>query len=522
MKKIENTKTLSGIEIPVVSEPIVVNHPPPGTYPYTRGPYKTMYRGRLWTMRQYSGYSTAEDTNNRFKLLLERGQTGLSTAFDLPTQMGYDSDDEMALGEVGKVGVAIDTVDDMKQLFDGIDLSKVSTSMTINAPAMILLAMYAVTAEENGVDPSKIRGTIQNDILKEYIARGTYIYPPEPSMRLITDIFEYCSSHFPKFNTISISGYHVREAGSTAVQELAFTLANAREYVRSALAAGLDIDKFATRLSFFFNSHNDFFEEIAKFRAARRMWAVMMKEEFGATAEKAMMLRFHTQTAGSTLTAQQPDNNIARVTIQALAAVLGGTQSLHTNSKDEALALPTDESAITALRTQQIIAFESGVAKTADPLAGSYYVEWLTDKLEEEARKLIAEIEEIGVLKAISEGIIQAKIHESAYDHEKKLQSKERIVVGVNEFQEDEDVEPDLLKVDDSVAADQIQRLHTIKENRDQAKVENLLAELKQAAEGDDNLFPIVIRAVRARATIGEISNTLRDVFGKYRPSFNL
>jgi methylmalonyl-CoA mutase N-terminal domain/subunit len=473
-------------------------------------------------MRQYSGYSTAKDTNSRFRLLLDQGQTGLSTAFDLPTQMGYDSDDPMALGEVGKVGVAIDTVEDMKILFDQIDLSRVSTSMTINAPAMILLAMYAVVAEEAGVDVSQIKGTIQNDILKEYIARGTYIFPPAQSMRLITDIFEYCASHFPKFNTISISGYHIREAGSTAVQELAFTLVNAREYVRAALKAGLDIDSFGQRLSFFFNAHNEFFEEIAKFRAARTMWAKMMKEEFGAADPKAMMLRFHTQTAGSSLTAQQPDNNIARVTIQAMAAVLGGTQSLHTNSKDEALALPTDDSAVTALRTQQVIAHESGVAKTADPLAGSYFVEMLTQKMEDEAWKLIKEIEGIGVLQAIQSGIIQSKIHDSAYEHEKKLASKERIIVGVNEFIMDKSVHPDLLRVDDAIANDQINLLKQVRHTRDQTQVDAILTQLQEAAATDENLFPIVLDAVRARASIGEICHTLRSIFSTYTPSFTL
>jgi len=403
-------KTLSNIKIPEKSNSkmssSVLEQSDAGEFPFTRGVYPTMYRGRKWTMRQYSGFSTAVETNKRFHLLLKRGQTGLSTAFDLPTQMGLDSDDPLSEGEVGKVGVAIDTVEDMRQLFEGIDLSKISTSMTINAPAIILLAMYAVVAEESGIDPKLISGTIQNDILKEYVASGTYIFPPKPSMRLITDIFEYCSEKYPKFNTISISGYHIREAGSTAVQELAFTLANAREYVRAAIMKGLDIDKFAPRLSFFFNAHNDFLEEISKFRAARRMWAKMMRDEFHAKNEKSMRLRFHTQTGGSTLTAQQPENNIVRVTLQALAAVMGGTQSLHTNSMDEALALPTDKAATIALRTQQIIAEESGVTNFIDPFGGSYYIEWLTDQLEEKASDLIRQVEEIGVLEAINQGFI--------------------------------------------------------------------------------------------------------------------
>lgn len=516
-------KTLSGIEPSVFQDKSTEsNLNPPGEYPYIRGIYPTMYQGRLWTMRQYSGFSTAKETNQRFKLLLEKGQTGLSVAFDLPTQMGYDSDDPLVKGEIGKVGVAIDTVEDMKLLFNEIDLSKVSTSMTINAPAMILLAMYAVCAEETGVEPSSIRGTIQNDILKEYIARGTYIFPPEASMRLITNTFEYCAKEFPKFNTISISGYHIREAGSTAIQEIAFTLTNAREYVRAALSAGLDIDVFAKRLSFFFNAHNDFFEEIAKFRAARKMWAEMMKDEFNAKDEKSHMLRFHTQTAGSSLTAQQPENNVIRVTLQALAAVLGGTQSLHTNSKDEALALPSDSSAITALRTQQIIAHESGVVNSADPLGGSYYVEWLTEELETKAWKLIKEIESIGVLKAISTGVIQNKIHESAYQHEKLLENKERVIVGVNQYQQDKYEIPDLLKISDSVSEEQIRRLQETRTKRDQSKVDNILVEIIEAAKSEINLFPLIMDAVRERASLGEITNALVSVFGRYRPTFTL
>lgn len=510
--------TSSGIKIPPFLQKYDVNLPAPGEYPFTRGVYPTMYRGRKWTMRQYSGFSTAEETNRRFHLLLERGQTGLSVAFDLPTQMGLDSSDPRTEGEVGKVGVAIDTVEDMKLLFQGIDLSKISTSMTINAPAMVLLAMYIVVAEEDGVDPTEISGTIQNDILKEYIARGTYIFPPEPSMRLITNIFEYCSKHHPKFNTISISGYHIREAGATAVQELAFTLANAKAYVRAAVDAGLDVDAFAPRLSFFFNAHNDFLEEIAKFRAARRMWAKIMKEEFGAKKPKSMMLRFHTQTAGSTLTAQQPENNIVRVTLQALAAVLGGTQSLHTNSMDEALALPTDKAATIALRTQQIIAEESGVPNTIDPLGGSYYIEWLTDKLEEEATQLIEEVEKIGVLEAISSGMIQRAIQESAYRYQLEIDSKKRKIVGVNSYVQEEDLDFDILEVDEKIRDEQIKRIEAIKAQRDNEAVTNALHSLREACRGTDNLFPYVIDAVRARCTIGEICGTMKEVFGTYLP----
>ncbi len=517
-------KTHSGINIPTYldSYPESLGKDLPGEFPYTRGIYPLMYRERIWTMRQYSGFSTAKETNTRFKMLLKGGQSGLSVAFDLPTQMGYDSDNPIVAGEIGRVGVAIDTVEDVKRLFDGIDLSEVSTSMTINAPAMILLAMYIVTTEESGLDSSVIRGTIQNDILKEYTSRGTYIFPPEQSMRLITDTFAYCSKNHPKFNTISISGYHIREAGSTAVQELAFTLVNAREYVRSALQVGLDIDVFAKRLSFFFNAHNDFFEEIAKFRAARRMWANMTKNEFGAKHPKSMMLRFHTQTAGSSLTAQQPENNIVRVTMQALAAVLGGSQSLHTNSKDEALALPSDSSVITALRTQQIIADESGVPNSVDPLGGSYYIEWLTDQLEEKAWELIKEIEEIGVIKAISKGIIQSKIHDSAYEHEKLLKSKERIIVGVNKFKQEKFQIPELHKIDEKVEREQINRLRDIKKSRNQQEVDQALNNIINTAKGEENLFPTVLQAVRSRASIGEICDSLRTVFGIYKPTSNL
>ncbi len=524
--RMNNSKryTLSGIEVPEFLENYDASRSNPGEYPYTRGIYPSMYRGRLWTMRQYSGFSTAKETNERFKLLLKRGQTGLSVAFDLPTQMGLDSDNPLSLGEVGKVGVAIDTIDDMKELFDGIDLSKISTSMTINAPAMILLAMYVVVAEESGIDPKLISGTIQNDILKEYIARGTYIFKPEPSMRLIANIFEYCTKEYPKFNTISVSGYHIREAGATAVQELAFTLANAKTYVRYALEAGLEVDEFAPRISFFFNAHNDFIEEIAKFRAARQMWAKIMKDEFNAKKKKSQMLRFHTQTGGSTLTAQQPENNIVRVTLQALAAVLGGTQSLHTNSMDEALALPTDKAATIALRTQQIIAKESGVTNAVDPLAGSYFLEWLTDKLEKEAGDLIDKIEKIGVLNAISEGVIQREIQESAYQYQLEIDRKSKVVVGVNEYvQENEIVDVDILRVDEKVESEQKAKIKRIKKSRDQELVNKSLIALSEAANNPEvNLFPFVLESVRRRCTIGEICEILLRVFGKYEPTITI
>ncbi|HEY8393314.1 MAG TPA: methylmalonyl-CoA mutase family protein, partial [Thermaerobacter sp.] len=439
----------------------------PGEYPYTRGVYPTMYRGRLWTMRQYAGYATAEESNRRFKYLLEQGQTGLSIAFDLPTQIGYDADHPMAEGEVGKVGVSVSSLADMEVLLDGIPLDRVSTSMTINAPAAILLAMYIAVAEKQGVPPEKLSGTIQNDILKEYVARGTYIFPPGPSMRLITDIFAYCAEHLPNWNTISISGYHIREAGATAVQEVAFTLANAKAYVRAALDAGLDIDRFAPRLSFFFNAHMDFFEEIAKFRAARRMWARIMREEFGAKNPRSWMLRFHTQTAGSTLTAQQPENNIVRVTLQALMAVLGGTQSLHTNAMDEALALPTDETARIALRTQQIIAYESGVTNTVDPLAGSYFVESLTNRIEEEAQRYLDRIEEMGgAVAAIERGFMQREIMDAAYRYQREVESGRRVVVGVNKYVIEEEPPRNLLRVDPSVRERQIRRLEEVRRRR--------------------------------------------------------
>ncbi|MFS8640336.1 MAG: methylmalonyl-CoA mutase family protein [Symbiobacteriaceae bacterium] len=491
----------------------------PGEYPFTRGIYPTMYRGRLWTMRQYAGYATAEESNRRFKYLLEQGQTGLSIAFDLPTQIGYDADHPMAEGEVGKVGVSVSSLADMEVLLDGIPLDRVSTSMTINAPAAILLAMYIAVAEKQGVPPEKLSGTIQNDILKEYVARGTYIFPPGPSMRLITDIFAYCSEHLPNWNTISISGYHIREAGATAVQEVAFTLANAKAYVRAALDAGLDIDRFAPRLSFFFNAHMDFFEEIAKFRAARRMWARIMREEFGAKNPRSWMLRFHTQTAGSTLTAQQPENNIVRVTLQALMAVLGGTQSLHTNAMDEALALPTDETARIALRTQQIIAYESGVTNTVDPLAGSYFVESLTSRIEDEAQRYLDRIEEMGgAVAAIERGFMQREIMEAAYRYQRDVESGRRVVVGVNKYVIEEEPPRNLLRVDPSVRERQVRRLEEVRRRRDAAEVEASLRALEQAARGTENLMPYILRCVRAYATLGEICDTLRRVFGEYRP----
>ena len=492
----------------------------PGQYPFTRGVQPTMYRGKLWTMRQYAGFATAEESNKRYKYLLEQGQTGLSVAFDLPTQIGYDSDAPLSEGEVGKVGDAIDSLKDMEILFEGIPLDKVSTSMTINAPASILLAMYIAVAEKQGVPKSKLRGTIQNDILKEYIARGTYIFPPEPSMRLITDIFEYCSKNVPKWNTISISGYHIREAGATAIQEVAFTLADGIAYVEAAIKAGLDVDEFAPRLSFFFNAHNDFLEEVAKYRAARRLWARIMKERFKAKKEKSMMLKFHTQTAGSTLTAQQPDNNIIRVTIQTLAAVLGGTQSLHTNSRDEALALPTEESVRIALRTQQIVAYESGVTETVDPLAGSYYIENLTDKIEEEAMKYIRKIDELGgAPKAISKGFIQKEIQNSAYKYQMEIEANTRVVVGVNKFQIEEKHHKDILRVDPEVEKLQKKKLQELKNSRNNEEVERVLKRLKDEAKGKENLMPCILDAVKAYATLGEICNVLREVFGEYQQS---
>jgi methylmalonyl-CoA mutase N-terminal domain/subunit len=492
----------------------------PGSYPYTRGVQNTLYRGRLWTMRQYAGFSNAEESNKRYKFLLEQGTTGLSIAFDLPTQIGYDSDHSLSQGEVGKVGVAIDSLADMEILFDGIPLDKVSTSMTINAPAAVLLAMYIAVAEKQGVSADKLEGTIQNDILKEYVARGTYIYPPAPSMRLITDIFAYCSKNVPNWNTISISGYHIREAGSTAAQEVAFTLADGIAYVEAALKAGLAVDDFAPRLSFFFNAHNDLFEEVAKFRAARRVWSKIMKERFHATNPKSQMLRFHTQTGGSTLTAQQPDNNVVRVTIQALAAVLGGTQSLHTNSRDEALALPTEDSVRIALRTQQIIGYESGAAETVDPLAGSYYVESLTDRIEEEALAYIKRIDDLGgAVRAIEQGYVQQEIQNAAYRYQMDVEKGDRIVVGLNKFQVKEAPPKGLLRVDPSVGERQVEKLRALKTRRDNAAVKAALAALETAAKGDDNLMPPILEAVRKYATLGEVCDVLRGVFGEYRPS---
>jgi methylmalonyl-CoA mutase N-terminal domain/subunit len=490
-----------------------------GQYPFTSGIYEEMYRSRKWTMRQYAGFSSAEDSNARYRYLLDQGQTGLSVAFDLPTQIGYDSDNQLAEGEIGKVGVPIDTLADMEILFQEIPLDKVSTSMTINSTAAILLAMYQVVAEKQSVSSDQLRGTIQNDVLKEYIARGTYIYPPAPSLRLITDVFSYCSEHIPNWNTISISGYHIREAGSTAAQELAFTFANGIAYVEAALAVGLDIDKFGARLSFFWNAHNDLLEEVAKFRASRRIWAKIMKERFGATNPKAMMCRFHTQTGGSTLAAQQIDNNVVRVTIQALAAVLGGTQSLHTNARDEALALPTEKSVRLALRTQQIIGFESGVTDHVDPLAGSEVIETLTDKLEEEVFAYINKVDELGgAVKAIELGYFQNEIGQSAYKYQQEIENAERTIVGVNQFTEDETVEADILELSLEAAVRQTERLARVKSQRDQSKVELTLSALERAAQTEDeNLFPYILSAVREYASIEEISNILRSVFGEYK-----
>ncbi|HWR62058.1 MAG TPA: methylmalonyl-CoA mutase family protein [Clostridia bacterium] len=495
----------------------------PGEYPYTRGVQPTMYRGKFWTMRQYAGFATAEESNKRYKYLLEQGQTGLSVAFDLPTQIGYDSDHPLSEGEVGKVGVAIDSLKDMEILFNGIPLDKVSTSMTINAPASVLLAMYIAVAEKQGVSADQLSGTIQNDILKEYIARGTYIFPVEPSMRLITNIFEYCSKHVPKWNTISISGYHIREAGSTAAQEVAFTLADGIAYVEAAIKAGLDVDEFGPRLSFFFNAHNELLEEVAKFRAARRLWAKIMKDRFKAKNPKSMMLRFHTQTAGCTLTAQQPDNNIVRVAMQTLAAVLGGTQSLHTNSRDEALALPTEDSVRIALRTQQIVAYESGVTETVDPLAGSYYIESLTDRIEKMAEEYIGKIDEMGgAPKAIDRGYIQKEIQDSAYKYQKEIEAGDRVVVGVNKFQIKEAAPKGLLKVDPVVGELQSKKLAELREERDNSRVSAALEAMRKAAEGEDNLMPFILEAVRAYATLGEICGVLREVFGEYQQSIVL
>ena len=489
----------------------------PGQYPFTRGYQPTMYRGKPWTMRMYAGFATAEESNERYKYLVEQGSTGLSVAFDLPTQIGYDSDHPLAQGEVGKVGVAIDSLKDMEILFNGIPLDKVSTSMTINAPAAVLLAMYIAVAEKQGVSADKLRGTIQNDILKEYIARGTYIFPTEPSMRLITNIFEYCSREVPNWNTISISGYHIREAGSTAAQEVGFTLADGIAYVEAAIKAGLDVDTFAPRLSFFFNAHNDLFEEVAKFRAARRLWAKIMKERFKAKKEKSMMLKFHTQTAGCTLTAQQPDNNIIRVAMQALSAVLGGTQSLHTNSRDEALALPTTDSVTIALRTQQIIANETGVTNTIDPLAGSYFVEAKTKEIEEKAMEYIAKIDDLGgAARAIDFGYIQKEISDSAYQYQMEIESLDRIVVGVNKYHVDEEAPKGLLRVDPIVGEMQKKKINDTKEQRNNEAVKEKLQLLKKACEGTENVMPFILDAVRRYATLGEICGVMREVFGEY------
>ncbi len=490
----------------------------PGEYPFTRGIQPLMYRTRFWTMRQYAGFGDASKTNRRFKLLLDAGQTGLSVAFDLPTQMGYDSDNPVSTGEVGRVGVAIDTLRDMEILFDGIPLDRVSTSMTINATAAILLSMYMAVGDEQGVTHDKLEGTIQNDILKEYIARGTYIFPVEPSMRITTDIFAYCKSHVPNFNTISISGYHIREAGANAVQELAFTFANAIEYVKSGINAGMDINEFAPRLSFFFGVHNNLIEEIAKFRAARKIWASIMKHRFHAKNAKSMMLRFHTQTCGATLTAQQPDNNVVRVTIQALAAVLGGTQSLHTNSRDEALALPTESSVKLALRTQQIIAHESGVADFVDPFAGSYAVESLTYEIEQRVNNYLNRIEKTGgAIKWIQNGLFKSEIEDSAYKYQQAIEKKENIIVGLNEFTDHDNTGIGILKVDPEIEKAQVKRLEDIRKNRDNKAVEQSLKRLKQAAGSKENLMPYIYDAVKVYASVGEISNTLREVFGEYR-----
>ncbi len=510
-------QTDSGIVIaPVYTQPVQMEEQP-GVFPYTRGIHATMYRDKLWTMRQYAGFSTAEESNKRYHYLLSQGVMGLSVAFDLPTQIGYDSDHPMSEGEVGKVGVAIDSLEDMEILFKDISLEQISTSMTINATGFILLAFYIALAKRQGADLKKISGTIQNDILKEYAARGTFIYPPKPSMRLITDIFAYCSKEVPKWNTISISGYHIREAGANAVQELAFTLANGKAYLKAALDTGLDINVFAKRLSFFFNAHNHLFEEVAKFRAARRMWA-NITQSLGATDPKAQMLRFHTQTGGSTLTAQQPQNNIVRVAIQTLAATMGGTQSLHTNGYDEALSLPTEEAARIALRTQQIVGYESGVADTVDPLAGSFYVEALTNEVENKAWELIHKIDAMGgAVSAIEQGFIQDEIAKSAYRYQQEIENNEKIIIGVNKFTAADQATPEVFRIDDSIRAVQSERLKSLRERRDNAAVQNALALIRQAAGTDKNLMPLVVAAVEHLCTLGEIADVLRDVWGEYK-----
>lgn len=524
----EKFQTSSGIDLPNDFNPNNTNIDfseigNAGEFPYTRGVRKNMYRGRFWTMRQYAGFATAEDSNKRYKYLLSQGTTGLSVAFDLPTQIGLDSDDALAMGEVGKVGVAIDSLEDMLTLFDGIPLDQVSTSMTINATASTLLCLYLAVAKKQNVSFDKVNGTIQNDILKEYIARGTYIYPPKPSLRLITDIFSFCAENVPNWNTISISGYHIREAGSTAAQEIAFTLADGIAYVDAAISVGLDVDKFAPRLSFFFNAHNNFLEEVAKFRAARRLWAKIMKERFNAKDSKSLMLRFHTQTAGSTLTAQQPEVNVVRTTIQALAAVLGGTQSLHTNSMDEALSLPTESAARIALRTQQVIAHESGVADIVDALGGSYAIEELTNQLEKKATDYIQKIDDLGgMLKAIEQGFPQREIQEAAFQYQKAVEHQEEIVVGVNKFQIEEDTTIPILKVDDSIEKNQIEKVRSVREKRDKTKAENSLANLKSSATTDENLLPKILECVENYVTVGEISNSLRSVWGEYQEGVTL
>ena len=515
----QTRKTDSGIEIkPVYTDHDKVISPNlPGHFPFTRGVQENMYRGKSWTMRQYAGFSTAEESNKRYHFLLSQGVNGLSVAFDLPTQIGYDSDHPLSEGEVGKVGVAIDSIEDMEALFKDIPLEHVSTSMTINSTAIILLAMYVSIAKKQGANLEKLSGTIQNDVLKEYAARGTYIYPPKASMRIITDIFEWCSHSLPKWNTISISGYHIREAGSTAVQEVAFTLSNGKAYVKAAIDKQIDINTLGKRLSFFFNAHNNLFEEVAKFRAARKIWAGIMKE-LGATDPKAMMLRFHAQTGGSTLTQQQPQNNIARVTIQALAAVLGGTQSLHTNGYDEALSLPTEEAAQIALRTQQIIAFESGIADTADPLGGSFFVESLTDSIEDKALELIEQIDNMGgSVRAIEEGFMQQQIAESAYAYQQAIESNEKVIVGVNSFVTNNEKEPSSIQIDESIRAIQTKKLTGLKNTRDQHEAARCLRQLKDAANGEANLMPFIIEAVECHCTLGEISDTLRSVFGEHQ-----
>ena len=493
----------------------------PGEFPFTRGVQPNMYRGRLWTMRQYAGFGSASESNQRYHFLIDQGQTGLSVAFDLPTQIGYDADHDLALGEVGKVGVSISSLQDMRTLLQGIPLDKVSVSMTINAPAAILLAMVVAVAKEQGVPLAQLRGTVQNDILKEYIARGTYIFPPRPSMRLMTDLFRYCAVHVPRWNTISVSGYHIREAGSSAVQEVAFTLANAVEYVQQATKVGLDVDRFSSQISFFFNAHNDFLEEVAKFRAARRLWAKLMRQRFGATDPKSWRLRFHTQTGGSTLTTQQPDNNIVRVTVQALAAILGGTQSLHTNSKDEALALPTEKAVEIALRTQQILAGESGVADVVDPLGGSYYIEWLTDEIERQACDYLERIDELGgAMQAVADGFIQREIQESAYVTMRAVESGAQTVVGVNSYQGGAAIPEETLNVDEAVQKEQIAALASLRATRDQANVSAVLQRIEQAARAaDEPLMPLFVEAVENDATVGEICDTLRAVFGEYQPT---